>query len=123
MAIYQKGVLAAISLYILNYIYIFIFEFSVMFGNWMPPASAAIVFFVIGTTAWLSCLVAIGLLAAKLHGAVYGVLMMMLSFVPCVNFIVLLIVNQQATKLLKQNNIHVGLLGARMSDLPARENT
>jgi hypothetical protein len=33
--------------------------------------------------------------------------------------IVLLVVNQQATTLLRKNGIKVGLMGARVSDLPA----
>lgn len=119
VAIYQKGVLLAIALYILN----MIFQLSMAFANWRPPAPVAVVFMIIGIVAWLSCLVAVGLLAAKLHGAVVGVLMLMLSFVPCANFIILLIINHQATRLLMNNGVHVGLLGARMSDLPAREIT
>jgi hypothetical protein len=38
--------------------------------------------------------------------------------IPCVSLIVLLVVNQQATKILTQNRIKVGLMGARLSDLP-----
>ena len=38
--------------------------------------------------------------------------------VPLVNLIILLILNQQATALLKYHNIKVGLMGARVADLP-----
>lgn len=35
--------------------------------------------------------------------------------IPCVNILVLFIVNQKAISVLKSNNIHVGFLGADMS--------
>jgi hypothetical protein len=40
-----------------------------------------------------------------------------LTLIPLVGLIVLLIVNGKATNLLREDGIHVGLLGARMSDL------
>jgi hypothetical protein len=46
------------------------------------------------------------------------VLYVIAMIIPCVSLIVLLVVNQQATKILTQNRIKVGLMGARLSDLP-----
>jgi hypothetical protein len=39
--------------------------------------------------------------------------------IPCVGLIILLIVNQQATSLLREHRIKVGLMGAHVADLPA----
>ena len=40
-------------------------------------------------------------------------------FVPLLNLIVLILVNQEATGLLRKNGIRVGLMGASLADLPA----
>jgi hypothetical protein len=47
-----------------------------------------------------------------------GVVLGILTLIPCVGLIVLLIINSKATGILKKNGVRVGLLGAKMSDLP-----
>jgi len=47
------------------------------------------------------------------------VLYMLGMLIPYLGIILLLIINQRATKLLTSNNIRVGLMGARLSDIPA----
>ena len=47
------------------------------------------------------------------------VLYVIAMIIPYINLIVLLVVNQRATNLLKRNGIKVGLMGARIADLPA----
>jgi hypothetical protein len=46
------------------------------------------------------------------------VLYTLAMLLPCIGLIVLLVVNQQATNLLKQHRIKVGLMGPRVADLP-----
>ncbi|MGE0605616.1 MAG: hypothetical protein AB7O62_00720 [Pirellulales bacterium] len=57
------------------------------------------------------------LLAIKIYGTGPGVLLGILSLVPCVGLLVLLIVNGKATGVLRQNGIKVGLLGANLSSI------
>ena len=62
-------------------------------------------------------LVLVFLLATKVYGTALGVLLGILTLVPCVGLIVLLIVNGKATSVLRQNGHRVGLLGADLSKL------
>lgn len=117
VAIYQKGVLFAVAIYL---IYIALSVVDATTG-WRPPPIILLPFVLLSLVAFICGIISVGLLSARLHGVVIGVLLAILTFVPCVNLIVLFIVNQQANKLLASNGIHVGLFGARMRDLPARE--
>jgi hypothetical protein len=75
----------------------------------------------IGVLFWLTLLpvgiascVFVGLLARELLGTVLGIILGVLTLVPGIGLIVLLVVNQLATRRLKSNGIKVGLLGASM---------
>jgi hypothetical protein len=57
------------------------------------------------------------LVEMKLSGVVVGVVVGLLTVVPCVGLLLVLIVNTRATSALQSNRVRVGLLGARMSDL------
>ena len=57
------------------------------------------------------------LLAIKVYSTGVGVLLGILTLIPCVSLIVLLVVNGKATGILKQNGIKVGLLGANLSEI------
>lgn len=57
------------------------------------------------------------LLATKVYSTVTGVLLAILTFIPCIGLIMLLIINGKATGILQAHGIHVGLLGARSSDI------
>lgn len=65
----------------------------------------------------LTATVFVFLLATKIYSPVLGVILGLLTLVPCVGLIVLLIINARATALLKSRGIYVGLLGARTSDI------
>lgn len=56
-------------------------------------------------------------LATKLYSRQNGIVLTILTVIPIVGLIVLLVINGKATNILKQHGVHVGLLGARMSDL------
>jgi predicted RNA-binding Zn-ribbon protein involved in translation (DUF1610 family) len=55
------------------------------------------------------------LLGMKVYSTAVGVLMGVLAIVPCLGLIMLLIINQAATKRLTESGIKVGFLGADMS--------
>ncbi|VTR91166.1 Uncharacterized protein OS=Fimbriimonas ginsengisoli Gsoil 348 GN=OP10G_3938 PE=4 SV=1 [Gemmata massiliana] len=57
------------------------------------------------------------LLSTKIYSSGVGVLLGILTLIPCIGLIVLLVINGKATSLLKSRGIHVGLLGARTSDI------
>lgn len=57
------------------------------------------------------------LLATKVYSTGVGVLLAVLTLIPCVGLIVLLIINSKATSTLQLNGVRVGLLGANMADL------
>src|SRR5512145_1772037 len=59
------------------------------------------------------------MLARALYGTGLAVLLGLLLFAPCVNLLVLLIVNQRATWLLRKAGVKVGLLGADPNRVPA----
>ena len=57
------------------------------------------------------------LLATRVYTQGTGIVLAILTLIPCIGLIVLLIINQKATGILKANGIHVGLLGASSSDI------
>lgn len=53
------------------------------------------------------------LLASKLYNTGLGILLAILTLVPCLGLLILVMVNQKATAMLQENGYEVGLLGAR----------
>jgi len=106
VAKYQKGILVCILIYLI----------AVFCQMLIPPevrlfvALGGIVVSLVGT-------VFVFLLAIKVYGAPLGVLLGILTLIPCVGLIVLLIVNGKATSVLRQNGIKVGLMGANLSEI------
>lgn len=64
-------------------------------------------------TSVLFGLVSVVLLTTTMSGIWEGIATAIISVIPCVGIVVLLVVNQRATKLLQENGIKVGLLGAK----------
>ncbi len=56
-------------------------------------------------------------LAMRVYSQGTGILLGILVLVPCVGLVILLIVSSKATAILKQNGVHVGLLGANPSSI------
>ncbi len=56
-------------------------------------------------------------LAMRIYSTGVGIVLGILTLIPCIGLIVLLIVNSKATGILKENGITVGLLGANSSDI------
>ena len=105
VATYQKGTLFCILIY-----------FFAIVGQFLLPEPlrpllglGVLGLGVVGT-------VFVFLLATKVYSTGLGILLGILTLIPCIGLIALLVVNSKATKVLQKNGIKVGLLGARMSD-------
>src|SRR5262249_7608940 len=55
------------------------------------------------------------MLALKVYGVAVGIILGVLTLVPCIGLITLLIINQKATGLLNKHGYRVGLMGANLS--------
>jgi hypothetical protein len=58
------------------------------------------------------------MLAIKIYNVGLGVAFGILTLIPCIGLIVLLVINQKATSVLKAHGYRVGLLGADLSSEP-----
>jgi hypothetical protein len=103
VAKYQKGILVCILLYLI----------SVFAQFALPPDLRMLLgLFVLGVG--LVGLVFVFLLATKVYHVAVGIVLALLTLVPCLGLIVLLIINAKATSILRENGYHVGLLGAKL---------
>ena len=104
VAMYQKGILVCILVYLLMVV-----------GQFLIPENLRI-FLGLGFIALaIASTVFIFLLAIKVYNVGLGILLGLLAMIPCIGLIVLLTVNGKATKILQQNGFRVGLLGADLS--------
>jgi hypothetical protein len=106
VARYQKGVLMCILIQILG----------VIVQLLLPPSLAmfsGIALIAIG----IAATVFVFLLATNVYTTPLGIVLGILTLIPCIGLIVLLIVNSKATTVLRQNGIKVGLLGANLADV------
>ena len=106
IAVYQKNILVCILVY-----------FIAVFGQFALPDGARIL-----VAIGVLCIAIVGavftfLLAMKTYGSGLGILLGVLCLLPLVGLLVLLAVNGKATRVLKQNGIRVGLLGADLSSI------
>jgi hypothetical protein len=104
VALYQKGILVCILIYMIAIIGYFLIPVDVRNLIALGVAVVALV-----------ALVFVFLLSTKLFGAVFGVLLGALTLVPGLGLFVLFGINGHATRVLKQNGYRVGLLGADLS--------
>lgn len=106
VATYQKGILVCILIYLVFVATQFI----------LPPELR--IFLLLGVVLLgIVATVFVFLLATKVYSTPVGILLGLITLVPCVGLIGLLIVNGKATSILKDNGITVGLIGADMSQL------
>lgn len=106
VALYQKGILICVLVYLLA----MIFQFALPEEIRPLVGLAVLLVGLVGT-------VFVFLLAIKVYSVAAGVLLGLLAIVPCVGLIVLLIVNGKATSILRQNDIRVGFMGAKLSEI------
>ncbi|MCX7426604.1 MAG: hypothetical protein NTW96_13395 [Planctomycetia bacterium] len=105
VAVYQKGILVCILVYLI-----------VIIGQFFVPAGLMIVLGLAGLGAGLAGLVFVFLLSTKVYGTGVGILLAILTFVPLLGLVVLLSINGKATATLQLNGHRVGLLGADLSE-------
>lgn len=113
VAQYQKGIIVCILIYLLAVMG----QFAAAIGQFAVPPELRLF---LGLGVFLLGIVGavfVFLLAMKTYGTALGILLGLLSLVPCIGLIVLLVVNGKATNILKQNGIKVGLMGADVSSI------
>ncbi len=122
IAALQKYLLISILVFIVSYIALFAAAATMQPSPAGPPkpggSTAVIVlllFLVVMVASLVSWVLSV-LLANKMYGTGPAVLVFFLQFVPCVNLITLLVVNNKATNLLRDKGYTVGFLGADLSD-------
>ena len=108
VAMYQKGILVCILIYLLA----MIFQFALPVQLRPLLGVGVLVLGLAGT-------IFVFLLAMKVYSVGAGILLGILTLIPCIGLLVLLMVNGKATSILKQNGIRVGLLGANLSEIQA----
>lgn len=106
VAMYQKGILVCILIYIIA----MVCQFAIPLQLRMLLGLGIVALGLAGTAF-------VFLLAMKVYHPAVGVLLGILTLIPCLGLLVLLMVNGKATSILKQNGIKVGLLGASLSDV------
>lgn len=106
VATYQKGILVCILLYL-----------AAVVGQFAVPEELRILIQIGVLGLGVVGTVFVFLLAMKVYGPAAGILLGILTLVPCFGLISLLTVNGKATSVLRQNGIRVGLMGARLSDV------
>lgn len=106
VALYQKGIVVCILIYLIAVIG----QFAIPPELRILVALGVVVAAIVGT-------VFVFLLAIKIYSTGVGVVLGILTLIPCVGLVVLLIVNAKATRILKENGIKVGLLGAKLSQI------
>jgi hypothetical protein len=99
---------------------VLIFVFRAVLSFVVPPELALVtglvllgLYLLVGITAT----VCVFIMALKVYSPVVGVLLALLTLIPCIGLIVLIIINTTATGIMQQHGIRVGLLGANMADL------
>ena len=106
VAKYQKGILICILIYL-----------AAVVGQFALPIEVRL-FLALGViVVAITGAVFVFLLAIKVYGPGLGTLLGILSLVPFFGLFVLLIVNGKATKILRQNGVKVGFIGANLADV------
>jgi hypothetical protein len=109
VAVYQKGILLCILVYLLAII-----------GGFVIPKPLTFFVGLAALGAGLAGTVFVFLLSTKVFGVALGVLLGILTLVPCLGLLVLLIINGKATNVMRQNGHRVGLLGANLAEFDNR---
>ncbi len=102
----QKAIIACIAIYL----GLVVVQFTI-------PPETRIFLAIVAVPVLLIDAVFVFLLATKVYTTATGIILGILTLIPCVGLIVLLIINGKATSILKANGIHVGLFGASMADI------
>ena len=110
VAVYQKGILVCLLLYLLALV-----------GQFVVAVVPVLVFVLLPGIfcVWLAGFVFVILLAMKVYSPGLGAFLGILTLVPLLNLLILLMVNGKATSILRANGHRVGLMGAKLAEIPA----
>ena len=115
VAKFQKGLLFSILLQLIAVIS----SFSYSISQFIPPNNFDSIVILLVLVGGMSGTFFVFSLAIKVYSPLAGVLLGMLTLIPCIGLIILAAVNGKATSILKQNGIKVGFLGAKLSQIQA----
>jgi hypothetical protein len=104
VALYQKALLWCILAYFVT----IIAEFA------LPEAYRIFVSLVLIPVA-LTATVFVFLLAMRVYSVLIGIVLGVLTMIPCIGLITLLVINQKASGILTKHGYKVGLMGANLS--------
>ncbi len=110
IAIYQKGILVCILIYLIA-----------VAAQFAVPRELRLILVIGVLGVVIAATVFVFLLSIKVYSTGVGVLLAILTLIPLIGLIVLLVINGKATGVLRRHGISVGLLGARLSDLDSLE--
>jgi energy-coupling factor transporter transmembrane protein EcfT len=120
VAVNQKGILVCILLQILVPLLILIVFVAirqpVLTAGPKGEPEVNPVFTLVAMVIGLVGLVFVFRLSMRVYSTAVGALLAILTLVPLLGLIVLVMVNGKATKILRQNGHHVGLLGANLAE-------
>jgi hypothetical protein len=111
IAVYQKGVLTCL---LLSIVLVMAAQQVSAQKTASPGVGLALLGLVVANS--LAATVFAVLLAIKVYDLGVGLLLGVLSLVPCAGLVVLLIINGRATKTLRANGHRVGLFGANLAE-------
>jgi len=95
-----------------------LFYILAIFGQFLLPQELRWIVGLVALVVIITATVFVFMLALALYSTGVGVLLGILTLVPCIGLIALLIVNGKATNVLRDHGIKVGLLGADPSQVP-----
>lgn len=114
VAVYQKGIMICILIYLGGV--------AVQVGATVAkvplPQPMMLALGIVMLLNGLTGVVFVFLLSMKVYHPVGGVFLAILALVPCVGLLVLLMVSSKATATLRANGYEVGFLGANLNDFP-----
>jgi hypothetical protein len=109
IAMRQRAVMYCILAYIGLYVILILFRST-------PALAGVVALCILGTM--VTAAVFIFMLSLSLYSVGTGIVMGLLTMIPLLGLLVLLIINGRATKILRDNGVRVGLLGANPSLIP-----
>lgn len=107
IALRQKGIIYCILGYLLCVVLQFVVPMPVTLLLGLACLGAAV-----------TGAVFVFMLSLSIYSTGVGILLGILTLIPLLGLIVLLVINAKATSILRAHRIHVGLLGASLSQLP-----
>ena len=114
VAIAQKAILICILIQMLN------IGFQVLVGVGKLPVPPAVLLSasIVSLISIVVSAVFVFVMAIRVYNTGLGILFGAIALIPCIGLIVLLVVNDKATKVLQANGHKVGLLGVHLSQIP-----